>query len=527
MTAPRTADAPWRPATATRSSAWLRLAATAAAGGLALVLALLATTGVGAQQRDLPLPEVIRVLLSDVGDTLTLEPQGPATAVVDGRSRDIASGQRIVVGRFSRFLAFPAQAAAPWALEIGLDGPVRAAEPSLVHLGPYVDLAVLERHRRLLRTEAGVGVRMLPPRPTLAVGDWATLELPARLDVRPVEPHAATRLNGTPYRGGFDIRRVDGGFLVVNHVGLADYLASVVGAEMPRNWEIEALKAQAVAARTYAIQHLQPSEIFDICDNQNCQAYGGMRSESERTQAAVAATAGVVAMFNGAPIEALYSANAGDITESSEHVWGTPVPYLRSVPSPGDAAALTVSWGAEGYRWTRTIPLAELADYRAFRNGGVGAIVDLRVLERTPAGRPLRILVVGAAGEVELFGDDVRTALGLPSAFVELELAPLASLELIGAGPRRFGALLEEGHRITSVRRSIAFAAAPPDIALVNGAVHVAVFERPPALVLTGRGFGHGLGMSQWGAQGMALAGHTYDEILTHYYTGIELRDLS
>ena len=173
--------------------------------------------------------------------------------------------------------------------------------------------------------------------------------------------------------------------LVVNHVALADYLASVVGAEMPRNWEIEALKAQAVAARTYAIQHLQPNEMYDICDNQNCQAYGGVGSESERTQAAVAATTGIVAMFNGAPIEALYSANAGDVTESSEHVWGTAVPYLRSVPSPGDAAALSVSWGAEGYRWTRAIPLPELAEYRTFRNGGVGAIVDLP-RPRTDAG---------------------------------------------------------------------------------------------------------------------------------------------
>ena len=107
------------------------------------------------------------------------------------------------------------------------------------------------------------------------------------------------------------------------------------------------------------------------------------------------------------------------------------------------------------------------------------------------------------------------------------ELAPVSSLELIGAAPRRFGALLQEGHRIADVRRSIAFATAPPDIELVNGAVHVAVFERPASLILSGRGFGHGLGMSQWGAQGMALAGHTYDEILTHYYTGIELRALS
>ncbi len=498
-----------------------------AAGGVALVLALLAGSGVGAQQHELALPAVIRVLLSDIGDNVTLEPQGAAQAVVDGRPLDVAPGQRVVIGRSAWFLAFAAAASEPWAREVGVAGPVGKADPSLVHVGPYIDAVALERHRRLLRTEVGVAPRLLAPRPTLAVGDWGTYELPSRLGVRPAERDAATRLNGKSYRGGFDIRRDDAGFLIVNHVGLADYLASVVGAEMPRNWEIEALKAQAVAARTYAIQHLQPDAIFDICDNQDCQAYGGMRSESDRTRAAVAETAGVVALFDGAPIEALYSANAGDVTESSEHVWGNAVPYLRSVPSPGDAAALSVSWGAEGYRWTRMISLPELADYRTFRNGGVGAVIDLRVLERTPAGRPLRVLVVGTSGELELYGDQIRTALGLPSAFVELELAPVSSLELIGAAPRRFGVLLREGHQITSVRRSIAFEAAPPDIELVNGAVHVAVFERPASLILSGRGFGHGLGMSQWGAQGMALAGHTYDEILTHYYTGIELRALS
>ena len=502
-------------------------AAAIASAGVLLVFALFSASRVEAQDHELALPEVIRVLLSDIGDNVALEPRGAAEAVVDGRPLDVAPGQRIVIGRSARYLAFAANASAPWALRLGVEGPVQAAEPSLVHVGPYVEVAALERHRRLLRTEVGIAPRVLPPRPTLAVGEWGTYELPARLDVRPHEPRAATWLNGKPYRGGLDIRHDDSGFVVVNHVEFADYLASVVGAEMPRSWEMEALKAQAVAARTYAIQHLQPDASYDICDNQDCQAYSGIRSESDRTQAAVAETVGIVALFNGAPIEALYSANAGDVTESSEHVWGTSVPYLRSVPSPGDAAAMSESWGAEGYRWTRMIPLPELADYRAVRNGGVGAVIDLRVLERTPAGRPLRVLVVGTAGELELFGDQVRTALGLPSSFVELELAPVSSLELIGAAPRRFGALLQEGHRIADVRRSIAFATAPPDIELVNGAVHVAVFERPASLILSGRGFGHGLGMSQWGAQGMALAGHTYDEILTHYYTGIGLRAVS
>ena len=112
----------------------------------------------------------------------------------------------------------------------------------------------------LLRAEIGVAARVcFRPDPTLAVGglgDISSYHVRAWRSSR-TSLTAAIWLNGKPYRGGFDIRREDSGLLVVNHVAIADYLASVVGAEMPRNWEIEALKAQAVAARTYAIQHLR------------------------------------------------------------------------------------------------------------------------------------------------------------------------------------------------------------------------------------------------------------------------------
>ncbi len=503
---------------------WLgRLAAVAV---VAVTLAVPAAGG-RAQEHALVLPAVVRVLLSGVGEHIRIELRGPAEATVDGARVELGASQRIVVSPSARFLAFAAPQSASWADGVGVAGPARALLPTQVHVGPYVELTASERHRRLLRAETGVAARLLPPRATLAVGAWAAYELPTALLVQPQDPREQALLNGMPYRGALHIQRDDSGFSVVNHVVLADYLASVVGAEMPSSWELEALKAQAVAARTYAMQRLQPDSPYDLCDNQNCQAYNGVRSESERTRAAVAETAGVVALFEGAPIDALYSANAGDVTEDSENVWGTTVPYLRSVASPEDAQALSVSWGAAGYRWTRVILLPDLAEYRVLRNGGIGAVVDLRVLESTPSGRPLRLLVVGTAGDVELFGDEVRTALGLPSAFVEVELAPPSSVTLIDPTPLRLNALVSEGHEIASIRRSVAFQAAPADVELVNGAVRIAVFERPGSLVVNGRGFGHGLGMSQWGAQGMALAGSTFDEILGHYYTGIELRALS
>ena len=480
-----------------------------------------------AQEHDFQQPAVIRVLLSGIPDDVAIEPTGPANAVFNGIQVELEAAERVVFGQATRFLTLPASALPPWALMMGLAGPAPQERPAQVHVGPYLSAAASERHRRLLRVETGIAARLLPPRPALVVGSWATYELPGELAVLPVSLGTPTLLNGIPYRGELHVRRTDSDFSVVNHVELADYLASVVGAEMPSSWELEALKTQAVAARTYAIQRVTPGDPYDLCDNQNCQAYDGVRSESDRTRAAVTETAGVVAVFGDVPIEALYSANAGDITEDSENVWGNAVPYLRSVGSPTDAAALSVSWGASGYRWTRVITLRDLAGYRALRSAGVGSVIRLEVLEWTDSGRPLRVLIVGTTGELGLFGDEVRTALGLPSAFVEFEVEPASSLTLVGAKPTRFGEFFNEGHRLVSVRRSVAFDVAPAGVSLVNGSVRTAVFERAEAVIIKGRGFGHGLGMSQWGAQGMALEGHTYDEILTHYYSGIDLRVLS
>ena len=493
----------------------------------ALTISALGAIDSAGQEHSFQLPSVIRVLLSGISDDLAIEPTGPAKASFNGREVQLRDSDRVVFGRTSWFLTLPAAALPPWASGMGLAGPAPQERPTQVHLGPYMSASASERHRRLVRAETGIAARLLPPRPAFVVGSWATYELPAELSVLPTNLDTPMLLNGIPYRGEIHVRRVGSDLSVVNHVELSDYLASVVGAEMPSSWELEALKTQAVAARTYAIQRVRPEASYDLCDNQNCQAYDGMRSESNRTRAAVTDTAGVVAFFGEVPIEALYSANAGDITEDSENVWGNAVPYLRSVGSPTDAAALSVAWGASGYRWTRVVGLHELAGYRALRNAGVGTVIRLEVLEWTDSGRPLRVLIVGTTGQLELFGDEVRTALGLPSAFVLFEIAPASSLTLVGPTPGRFDQIFDEGHRLVSIRRSVAFDVAPAGFSLVNGSVHIAVFERPEAVIFKGRGFGHGLGMSQWGAQGLALEGQTYDQILTHYYTGIDLRVLS
>ena len=492
------------------------------------IAALLVLSGASATgAAPLSMPATIRVILSVDGPLLRIDPADRAALEIEGQPFEAARSEGLItVGAGLRYLALPAQRVPDEARGLAITGPAAAAAPGVLLVGPYGPGESDQRHRRMLHAALGVAPRVTAPRSVLQVGSWATGALPHNVRVVPPDLHAISRVNGRPYRGALEARFEEDRWWVVNEVSFGDYLTSVVGAEMPASWELEALKAQAVAARNYALHHLRPEASFDICDDQRCQAYSGVASEYERTRMAVEATAGVVAVFDGKLIEALYSANAGDYTESAENVWGAPVPYLQAVPSPGDAEALGISWGAEGYRWTREIPLTALRDYQTFKRAGIGDIIDLQVVERAASGRPLRLEVVGDCGRLELTGDEIRIAFGLPSAFVDVSIRPPHLLELINPTARRRGALLDQGYHILATRRSVAFDTAPSDVRLYNGAVWVIQFVVPTRAVFSGRGYGHGVGMSQWGAQGMARAGHTYDEILRHYYPGIQLENL-
>ncbi|MCY3908186.1 MAG: SpoIID/LytB domain-containing protein, partial [Anaerolineaceae bacterium] len=353
----------------------------------------------------------------------------------------------------------------------------------------------------------------------LHLGRSILAPLPQLIEIQPQELADVTTINDRAYRGRVRVDFSGGDPQVVNELRLADYLASVVGSEIPPTWEVEALKAQAVAARNYALQKVDPSAEYDICDSQFCQAYGGVASEYPSTIQAVRETSGVVAMYGGDLIAAYYASNMGDHTTSAVDVWGRDVPYLRGVPSPSDVEAMSTSWGAEGYRWTRAIPLHRLADIQT-ASGVLGELSEVRVLRTAQSGQPAEVELLGNQGAVTLSGDAIRMTLGLPSAFAEFRTVPGERLVLLNPTPRRVAALQADGYSLEQRRRSVPFAEAPAGVQLVRGTLDVAEFRLPPRLIVNGRGFGHGVGMSQWGAQGMARAGHSFDEILTHYYSG-------
>lgn len=275
------------------------------------------------------------------------------------------------------------------------------------------------------------------------------------------------------YRGSTCVIPTSGGLTAVNYVDLEQYLYSVVGAEMPTSWAIEALKAQAVAARSYVLYQRQNSAnaVFDVGDTTTWQVYGGVEEETASTRAAVDATQNQVLTYEGQIINSVFHACAGGYTENVEDVWSSPLPYLRAVQSP-DASVPEC-------QWTQTFTAQEFGD----KIGYQGSVYNV-TLDFDDRSRVATVTVEGSAGSVSLSGEDVRKKLGIRSTLFTLQ-------------PQR---------------SQVAAAGNLP--------------ASPTSFELIGRGYGHGIGLSQWGAKVFADQGYNYAQILAHYYTGVELRQI-
>lgn len=262
------------------------------------------------------------------------------------------------------------------------------------------------------------------------------------------------------YRGKTLILPTQQGVTAVNHVDLEQYLYSVLGGEMNGNWHQEALKAQAVAARTYAVykRENESNSVYDVVNTQASQVYKGIASESPGTHAAVNATTGQILTYNNKPILAAFHACSGGHTENVEDVWTQPLPYLRGVAGYDD--------NVNACQWVKTVTGAELNQ----KITGIGTIQALTPV-LSPHGSIKSMKFIGDQGTRELRGDALRTALGLRSTRFTMTAEPLG-------------------------------------------------------LRFDGRGWGHGLGMSQWGAYNLAQQGVKYQQILAHYYRGASIAKL-
>ncbi len=272
---------------------------------------------------------------------------------------------------------------------------------------------------------------------------------------------------GRSYRGRLIVKIAPAGLELINELPLEAYLYGVVPREMPPRWPLEALKAQAVAARTYAfyLKNTAGSSDYHLCATTLSQVYNGAAFETDNSNRAVDETAGQLLYYRGMPVLAYFHAHSGGMTEDPRHVWSSPVPYLRSVDDSFSMMAPASAWNAT-------------LDYETIRRSlgragiDLGAILGLVPQEVSPSSRLVRLKIIHQGGETTLGGNEFRLMLD----------------------PKLIRSTL---------------------LTMTNNGGFV-TFE--------GRGYGHGVGMSQWGAMVMAREGYTWREILKYYYPDLELK---
>jgi stage II sporulation protein D len=217
------------------------------------------------------------------------------------------------------------------------------------------------------------------------------------------------------YRGSIQVDVNEGKLRAINMVGLEQYLYGVVPSEMPYTWHTEALKAQAIAARSYALA-TRRTGAFDLYPDTRSQVYLGIEHEKASTNAAVNATAGQVVLYDGQVAKTFFFSSSGGRTASAEDVWGEPVPYLLSVPDPYDSISPHHDWGPFVFTGTRLAKMMKMK----------GQVVDLQP-ELNSSGRIKVLNVIGTKGTIAVPGTVLRAKMGLRSTWFTVGVLSLAA----------------------------------------------------------------------------------------------------
>lgn len=319
------------------------------------------------------------------------------------------------------------------------------------------------------------------------------------------------------YRGRFSVYRVTGGSLkLVNVVSAQEYLYGVVPAEIGGNSPLEAAKSQAVAARNYTYNNIDKhsSEGFDLCDTTECQVYGGKSYEYPNSNKAVDETKGKLLKYNGKNAEVFYFSSTGGVyTEDVENVWGFTIPYLKSVDSKYESGK---TYHAV---WDRSLTRAEIKTFLANKKVDVGDILDITVNKRSQAGRVLELSVLGTKGQKIFTKEGARTVFKLDSQYYSLSTD--ADLTIIGKDNKVKTTLA--GKKILTASGIKVFGSEQKTITIVGKDKTVKKNIQGEKYLISGKGWGHAVGLSQDGAIGMAAAGIGYEEILTHYFPGTKV----
>lgn len=324
-------------------------------------------------------------------------------------------------------------------------------------------------------------------------------------EVKAVARNSIVVIEGKEYRGNVILRPHNGKITVINEVGLDDYVCGVVAGEMPSSWPKEAIKAQAVAARCYALKSLSKHADFgfDLCSTTNCQVYGGISSETERTNEAVKETAGIVASYNNKVVDTLFSSSNGGFVEAAENVWGGSYPYFQTFKDEYEKTD-----EISGAVWTVTFSPEQIKSELKDNGVDIGDILNMEVVKTSESGRVLEVKITGTNGTKSYTKSYARTFLGLKSQLYTITAPESSGLYALSASGQ--SSLSDEYYILTA--EGIDTREAPKG----NG-----------NYTISGRGYGHGVGMSQWGARYMAEEGLTFEDIIKYYFRGSELKDYS
>ncbi len=353
------------------------------------------------------------------------------------------------------------------------------------------------------------------------------------------------------YRGELRVYFVENQLRVINHIDLEKYLISVVGSEMPKSWPMAALKAQAVAARTYALQKIRKSSFFDVAANETSQVYLGIEAETPTTTEAVRRTRSLVMTHKGRIINAVFHSSSGGMTENSGSLWRNQLPYLVSVKDDDQHSPK--------HHWDLIIHHYDLKKIFPETNG----VLDIELVSLSKTGRVLKAIIHGPLASISLSGKELRNRLKLKSSLVRFKFIPIELIKRKKYNSYFYSFLDSKNFRRESpspdMRSSRGFwrdwskggesivdidipeFSEPPAMSLPGlkqlPAIEPSIASSPvstlsspvsvsgKSLALLARGFGagHGVGMSQWGAHGMASKGIGFRKILTHYYTGVAI----
>lgn len=329
------------------------------------------------------------------------------------------------------------------------------------------------------------------------------------------------------YRDYITFLNNDNNILIINHIHMENYLLGVVPKEIAASSPVDALRAQAVVARSYTYANLNKhiDEGYNLCTSTHCQVYGGYEWEKPSTNQAVIDTYGEYIVYDGQVASAFYHSNSGGHTESSEDVWGGNLPYLVGIED-------RFSMNTNNSTWSLSLSPRDLGDKLKANGIDIGEVKDLQILDTSDSDRVETIKIVGSYGDQIISGDKLRSIIGttsLKSTLFSINKDGLSSSKNVyiidgsSQGAREVslsGMYILDGNNNKTVNRSVSNRLrGDANTTDLEGTIGI----EPTAFKFEGKGYGHGVGMSQYGAIEMANLGYNYEEIIKHYYSGVEI----